>query len=171
MSIVWIFGGGLVLSWVLVAVYRMLPSVLEPVIWADPNPLPTFQDSTEVNNILTSAKLVSEGFSGAECFAIDTRNGNVYAGVSDGTVVSFSQSGQYLGRIFFTGGFRVHARSGDMNGLGEAARVHRNYCTEEALAHRLAWNTFAERSCGRPLGLRFIEVRKSFYIPGTLSYN
>ena len=31
------------------------------------------------------------------------------------------------------------------------------WCKDESKAHRLAWDTEGERSCGRPLGLRLIH--------------
>jgi hypothetical protein len=79
-------------------------SVLDPVLWNNPFPLPAMSDAWAVNNILSSAKHVAFAGLGPESLTVNPRDGVVYTGVSDGRVISFDKDGNYLHDIFFVGG-------------------------------------------------------------------
>lgn len=145
----------IVVAVIVLVVFQLLPSPLDPVEWKQPNALPEFVGKSAVNTILGKSILHSYDFSGPECFAANDV-GEVYAGVSDGTVVVLGPDGKYLSRLLFVGGILLE-KSGD--GLGSHAATLRETCRKLALTEELAWNTKQERECGRPLGLRFVKVQ------------
>lgn len=137
------------LALVLVAVFvslicRLFPSVLDPVVWRSPNPLPVLEES---NDLLASSLRIHGDFAGPESLAVDPRTGIVYTGFNDGSVGSFSSDGKFLERVLFLANHTSTAE--DASGLLQ-------WCKEEALAKRLAWDVEGERKCGRPLGLRVV---------------
>jgi len=149
-----------------VIMIHFLPTILHPVLWTNPNPLPQLVGKLSPNSLLQNPVKVVADFAGAEAFAVDTVTGNVYAGMNDGTVAMFSKDYRYLQRIFFTGGFISQSLSSQKNGIDSTTDILRGLCNTEALAHRLAWNKEQERTCGRPLGIRFVKIgdKGSLYI-------
>lgn len=149
------FVTNIVLAAVALVVFQLLPSPLDPVEWKQPNALPEFVGNAAVNTILSKSVVRSYDFSGPECFAANDV-GEVYAGVSDGTVVVLGPDGKFISRLIFVGGMMLD-KSGD--GLGARSAALRETCRKLALTEELAWNTKQERECGRPLGLRFAKVK------------
>lgn len=137
---------------------HFLPTVLDPVLWTNPNPLPRLLGKLSPNSLLQNPLKIVANFAGAEAFAVDSSTGNVYAGMNDGTIAVFSQDHKYIQRVFFTGGFVSQSSATRKNGIDPATDILRRFCNTEALAHRLAWNKDQERTCGRPLGIRFVKV-------------
>ena len=168
--------------------FKYVPSVLEPVLWVSPNPLPKLEGVLASNNLLTvglrklthiSANKNEEKnrvqynhpFSGPESIVFDSMNGDAFVSLNDGTVAVFEASGRYTDRIFFTG--RYIEKPSSLNGLQKSGNtLLLNWCNKEAIAGYLAWNALAGKICGRPLGLRFRienspehpEGRKVLYI-------
>lgn len=138
-----------------IALYQIKESPLDPVIWSEPNELPSFQGSTKVNNILDHAYKISKDFGGPESTAIDSDTGIVYASFNDGTIGSFNSKGEFLERIFFSGGFQLKQEG---NGINQESEELMNWCHIEGLSKRLAWNVTGENLCGRPLGIRIYKV-------------
>jgi hypothetical protein len=134
----------------LAVIYKLKPSVLQPVLWKTPNPLPTLTGALAPNSVLLHARFLPGDFSGPESLAFDLENGDVFAGVSDGSVLRFSATGEEQERIFFVGGHLAKDSK-------SAAQLF-DHCHTEAVAHRLAWNSTGEQQCGRPLGLRWRQV-------------
>lgn len=147
----------IVIAAVALVVFQLLPSPLDPVEWKQPNDLPEFVGNAAVNSILSKSVVRSYDFSGPECFAANDA-GEVYAGVSDGTVVVLGPDGKFLSRLLFVGGI-IMEKSG--NGLGPRSASLRETCRKLALTEELAWDTKQVRECGRPLGLRFVKVKTS----------
>jgi hypothetical protein len=154
-------------SFIIVAlsfVYFRIESVLSPVNWKYPNALPSFEGPTTVNSLLKNAiKITSGNFSGPESLAFDDDSGIVYASFNDGSVGSFSETGDYLSRVFFVGGF-LNQLDSPTNGLVSQTSLLFNWCHDEAGSGRLAWNKDGEFRCGRPLGLRFRKVTSTSHL-------
>lgn len=148
---------------VLAVAFLQTPSVLEPVLWETPNKLGSFDGPTAVNDVLKHGVKITGNFSGPESIAFDPATGIAYASFNDGTVGSFSESGKFLGRVFFVGGFLATPETTRTNGLTKDTETLLHWCMEEALSGRLAWNEENEYKCGRPLGIRF-RVVSSFQI-------
>lgn len=146
---------GLVVLVALSATFRLWPSVLNPVLWKTPNVLPTLEGPSASNNLLQKVSKIEGNFAGPESLAIDPDSGLVYASFNDGTVGSFSPTGEYLERVAFIGKEVANLDPSAAAGLFE-------WCNTEALSKRLAWNVEGERKCGRPLGLR---IRKDVSFP------
>lgn len=143
---------------VLAVLFQLKPSVLNPVLWTEPNPLPTLTGPLTPNTLLTHVRKVGHDFSGPESIVFDPVTGHGYASVSDGSVIRLSQDGVFEERVFFTGGYLASGKQG--NGVSDATLAFFKHCNTEALTHRLAWNTTAERQCGRPLGMRIYVVSR-----------
>lgn len=146
--------------------YFKIPSQLEPVLWTNPSPLLSFNETTRENNILSYAYKITGDFTGPESIAFHS-NGLAYVSLSDGTIGLFSSNGSFIERFFFVGGFiQQSASSSDYNsnGISPITINLQEWCKEEALAKRLAWNVSGEALCGRPLGLRFREVLLLYHI-------
>lgn len=143
---------------VIVGVWFQTQSVLEPVLWETPNALGSFSGPTAVNDVLKHGVKITGNFSGPESIAFDPSTGNAYASFNDGTVGSFGQTGEFLGRVFFVGGFLMTPEAARTNGLTKDTESFLHWCMEEAASGRLAWNEENEYKCGRPLGIRFRVV-------------
>jgi hypothetical protein len=81
------------------------PSEIQPVIWDQPDPLPSLNGSWSRNEALLDAVHLNEGLLTApESIAINPISGIGYVSLSDGRVVSIDQNGLYLDDLFFVGG-------------------------------------------------------------------
>jgi hypothetical protein len=83
---------------ILAVAYQLTPSILQPVLWKDPNPLPSLTGSLAPNTLLTHIRKVSHDFSGPESIVFDPVTGQAYASVSDGSVIRLSAQGEYEAR-------------------------------------------------------------------------
>jgi hypothetical protein len=90
--------------------------------------------------------------------AIDDEDGTVYASLSDGRVVHLSAQGEFLSTLFFSGGYVTSDVKARKNGVDASTAAKMDWCSAEARAHRLAWDRAGERSCGRPLGIRYLPA-------------
>lgn len=138
--------------------YYLLPSVLQPVIWEFPTPLPKLEGPTAPNTILSKAYEVPGNYGGPESVAFDPETGVGYISFNDGGVGAFDAHGRLFRRVFFSGGFVSSPQQTRSNGMSDDKRLLMNWCNKEAKAKRLAWDIRAEKKCGRPLGLRFRKV-------------
>lgn len=139
-------------------IYYMWPSALQPTMWLRSNDLMKFEGNMEQNTILSEAVLIPGNFSGPESFTFDPDSGETYVSLADGTVAAFNSDGSFIERIFFTGGYIVSPVGKKSNGLGFEGKFLQSWCKLESAEGRLPWNQEAERKCGRPLGLRFIQT-------------
>lgn len=142
-----------VLGAVLAYLFFRLPSPLEPQLWADPFPLGTLPT---VNRMLTGASKSSlDLLQGPESLA-SSHSGAVFASIADGRVVLLDQKGVLVRVVYFNGaistpgGFLYPDKS-----VYEGARVKLQWCIDKSRAGELAFNVENEKSCGRPLGLRY----------------
>jgi hypothetical protein len=141
--------------------FKFMPSSLSPVLWTSPNALRKLEGLLAPNDILSNARKVVGDWSGPESIAFHSKSGEAYAALSDGTVGLFTPKGEFVKRVFFTGGYLAggdtFAKGKPRNGLTKGTAALREHCTAQGVAGELAWNTSAERTCGRPLGLRFVQ--------------
>ena len=141
-----------VVSIYLFQLYDIIPSVLTPVVWTRPNKLPFMIGKLTPNSKLEKVVKFSDGtFAGPESFAF-TEEGNAYVSLNDGTVGLMTVEGILIKRVFFTGGFITETGG---NGVSSSTAALMVLCNKRALSGELAYNTEAERTCGRPLGLRY----------------
>jgi hypothetical protein len=76
-----------------------------PVLWVDPDPLPSLSNQWAKNSQLIDTFHKNLGnVIAPESIAIDQKSGIGYASLSDGRVVSLDIHGNYLEDIFFVGG-------------------------------------------------------------------
>lgn len=139
--------------------YHFTPSVLDPVLWTNPNTLRVIQKPLE--NILAHTQKVSGSFAGPESMAMDSVTGLVYVSMGDGTVRSFKASGEPHGIVFFTGGYLKANKDTSIagNGVIDSTEDLLNWCNKNSVDGRLAWDVNGETECGRPLGLRLRKVK------------
>jgi hypothetical protein len=88
--------------------------------------------------------------------AFDPEDGSAYTGLADGRIVHLSSNGEFLSTVFFSGGFQASDLKARTNGVSAETAEKMDWCKKEALEHRLAWDKEGEKSCGRPLGMRFL---------------
>ena len=138
----------------------MMPSPLDPVVWMRQPPLPYLNGTWTRNTLLNGTIKYYEGeVTAPESMAIDPKNGNVYASLNDGTVVSITADRKIVYRVLSIGGFLRDPTS--RNGLSEIELI--NWCRNEARNFKLSSNQSGESYCGRPLGIRFKIVRYNTY--------
>lgn len=81
----------MVLAAIAAFMYTFQPSVLDPVIWENPFPLPALINAYSPNDILVNTELLCEGGCTApESIAIDPLTGTVYARYFSYTVMTQS---------------------------------------------------------------------------------
>jgi hypothetical protein len=139
---------------ILPILFCFLPSSLDPVIWANPFPLPSLDGTLTPNNILKAA--VRHGYNevtAPESMAIDPSTGHVFLSLNDGRVVVLDKSGSYLSDIYFNG-----MLADDVSNNASMAKLL-DWCKSRTRAGELAWHVEEEKMCGRPLGLRWRQVR------------
>jgi len=137
---------------IFMAVFYMLPSPLEPVVWMKQPPLPYLNGSWTPNTLLNETiKYYEREITAPESMAIDPANGNVYASLNDGTVVSITADRKVVYSVLSIGGFLRAPYS--RNGLSETELI--DWCRQQARDNRLYYNQSGETYCGRPLGIRF----------------
>jgi hypothetical protein len=149
------------------------PTELEitPVLWFHPDPLPSLSNQWAKNSALIDTIHLNIGNVVApESIAIDKNSGIGYASLADGRIVSLDIHGNYLEDVFFVGGKIFFLRYPPCNLTTLSGYIKTNevidntsalyhWCRFEALAGELPWNCTGEKLCGRPLGLRLLEVR------------
>ena len=137
-------------------VYYKTPSALEPTLWQNPFPLPKLTGPLTPNTFLQQVEKATcskhDNCISPESLVIEKSTGDIYASLADGRIVKLDKTGSFLANVFFSGGF--FADNNSKNGLNAGNAKLMEWCTQEALAHRLAWNTKGEKTCGRPLGIR-----------------
>ena len=138
-------------------IYYMLPSPLEPTLWQNPFPLPKLIGPLTPNNLLQHAEKAMCNQHG-NCIAPESM---AIASLADGRIVKLDKTGSFLANVFFSGGFVANNKS--KNGLTAGTAKLMEWCKNEVLAHRLAWNTLGEKKCGRPLGIR-ISKNTLFFV-------
>jgi hypothetical protein len=137
------------------AMYYFKPSSLETFVWSDPFPLPELSGPTTPNTRLASTQKVGLGqLAGAESMAIDEDDGTLYASLQDGRVVHLSEKGDFLSTLFFAGGYMASDPTSRTNGVDASTAKKMAWCTSQALAN----HGTGERSCGRPLGIRYLPA-------------
>lgn len=139
---------------VLAVFYTTKQSVLDPTVWEDANPLPDLSGALSPNNLLSKDSVihVGGGITGPESTAIDPLTGTVYASLNDGTVVSISYEGEKAATFFSPAKYvRGHNE--------EQSQSHTTWCREQRKTGKIPWHPPTEKKCGRPLGLRFRQVR------------
>jgi hypothetical protein len=142
-----------VITAIVAVVYYFQPSVLDPVLWKNPFKLPSLSGPYLPNDKLIHVDKFCYGKCTApESMAIDTVTGNIYASLSDGTVVLISQEGEIISTVFFSGGYISSPIDTRTNGLADTQETL-TWCKRESTAHRLPAD---EKKCGRPLGLRLL---------------
>ena len=143
---------GVFCSWL----YYKTPSALEPTLWKNPFPLPKLTGPLTPNTYLQHVEKATCSKEGncisPESLAIDQSTGDMYASLADGRIVKLDKTGSFLANVFFSGGYVADHTTN--NGLSTGTAKLMTWCKNEALAHRLAWNTKGEKTCGRPLGIR-----------------
>jgi hypothetical protein len=142
--------------------YKTKRSVLEPTLWTDPNPLPSFDGPLTANDLLSDVNTIDikGDFAGPESIAFHTNDGIAYASFNDGTVGSFSS-----GRLPFPVKDRVLFFSGAfVAGINDSSsKEHQElvqWCQNEVKEERIPWVVTSEKKCGRPLGLRVRDVSR-----------
>jgi hypothetical protein len=138
----------------LVALYKLKNSVLQPTLWAEPTPVPSAEGPLLPNSMLSLDNVlhITGNFAGPESVAFDPDNNEAYASFNDGTVGKFSGDGKIQERIFFfTAEFVKNLTQHESKELFE-------WCQKEAYENRISWKAGSEEKCGRPLGLRFRKV-------------
>ena len=129
--------------------YDQAKNVLEPVLWKHPNCLPPLIGRLAPNTVLQNIRKIRHDFKGPESLVIDVQSeeGYVYASFADGSIGKFDQHGKFDTRILHVGSFLRDYNTSMTEKFQEE-------CKQASWKGKLAWNTTAEKSCGRPLGLR-----------------
>ncbi|CAM9136998.1 unnamed protein product [Phaeothamnion confervicola] len=154
---------------------------LDPEPWTEMPPLRALDGPYEPNTLLEGATRLQEGeVLAPESFAVSP-DGTLYGGLADGRVVAMDALGQNARPVFFSGGYAIAAAvaaaaataagtatggkssgsSSDGDGLTAAPRLMAE-CHKLAQQGVLHHDVVMERSCGRPLGLRWSG--KNLYI-------
>jgi Adipocyte plasma membrane-associated protein-like, N-terminal len=143
-------------------IYYIIPSVLEPVIWKEPFELPELRGALAPNQALKAAThLCRDNCKSPESSAIDPSNGYIYSSLGDGRIVELSQDGVFKRNVFFSGGYFLNLKeSPTYSGVGltgPGVEDLMNECHKEAVEDKLAWDKEKEKTCGRPLGIRYVN--------------
>lgn len=145
-------------------IFRIKQSVLKPVRWEEPNPLPSLEGPLEPNDLLTIDKtyqITGQNFLAPESTAFDIETSLVYASFNDGSVRSFQGNDESFRtvneQLFFTGAYVLGFHTNEV-----LKKNLTRWCHEEIKQGNIPWKFVSENRCGRPQGLRFRKV--NFFI-------
>jgi sugar lactone lactonase YvrE len=105
-------------------------------------------------------KLAEGAIVGPESIAI-AGSGEIYTTLSDGRIVELDISGSIIRTVYFNGAINVSgAFLFENKSVYNDAITKMNWCTDQSLSHQLAYDVEGEKSCGRPLGIRYVKDNK-----------
>lgn len=136
-------------------------------LWEYPNPLLELEGKYKPNKILSQGFHVEGDYYGPESMDFDPDNGDAYLGLSDGSIGLFDKNGNFIKTILFVGGY-IKDSQNNSEVLNSKIKAQTQFdlfqwCKQEALSRRLAWNPEGDKLCGRPLGIRFRKVPSRYF--------
>lgn len=153
--------------------FIVVPSSLDPVVWKNvpSNSPPKMIDHYAPNDILSKfEKIGFDDLVAPESFAFDPKHGYAFASLGDGRIVKLSSTGKYLSTMYFRRAVNRHSTWTTASGDIVDQENMLKFCHNEFNANRLPWNPSNEMDCGRPLGIRFVEVHITTFPSAFLNF-